>query len=119
MSRIDVLAADGRHLLTAEVADTPIAAARGLAFRNLGEVEGMWFPHVRSIHMIGMRFPLDVLFIGASDADGYREVIAVHRDVRPWVGLAGERRADGCLELPAGAAGAITPGERLRFLPTR
>ena len=116
MSAIEITRADGRRLATVTVADTALRAARGLSFRApIAADAGMWFPKVASIHMMGMRFPLDVLFMGEAAADGTREIMAIARGVRPWTGLAACRGADGCLELVAGAADTLRVGERLGF----
>ena len=57
--------------------------------------------------MLFMRFPIDAVFLGEPDADGSRRVVAVHGGLRPWTGVVWwARGADGCLELPAGAAAA-------------
>lgn len=116
MSAVEITRADGQRLATVAVADTALRAARGLSFRApIAADEGMWFPKVASIHMMGMRFALDVLFMGPAAADGTREIVAIARGVRPWIGLAAARGADGCLELVAGAADTLEVGERLGF----
>lgn len=64
---------------------------------------GLLLPGCRAVHTFGMRFELDVVFLG----DG-EEVLRVERAVPPGRLLA-ERRARTVLELPAGAT-AIEPG---------
>lgn len=106
--------ASGRLTATLEIADTPLRAARGLSFRRRQDPSGgMWFPGVRSIHMLGMRWPIDVLFVGRPDDENRREVYKVVRHLAPWTGLAACREADGCIELAADAAAAITVGDRI------
>jgi uncharacterized membrane protein (UPF0127 family) len=68
---------------------------------------GLWLTRTSNIHMFFMRFPIDAIFLGRPAADGSRHVVAVHANLRPWTGVVWYARgADGCLELPAGAAGA-------------
>ena len=69
--------------------------------------EGLWLRPASSIHMLFMRFPIDVVFLAKPDADGGRRVVGVRRALRPWTGVVWwARGADGCLELPAGTAAA-------------
>ncbi len=68
---------------------------------------GLWLRPASSVHMLFMRFPIDAVFLGKPGADGARRVVSVRADLRPWVGVVWwARGADGCLELPAGAAAA-------------
>jgi len=117
MSRLRLADEEGRLIATLEVAESLLAAARGLSFRTtLAADEGMWFPGVRSIHMLGMRLPIDVLFL-SHEQDGLRIVRHIARDVRPWTGLAADHGADGCIELAAGAAAGIAVGDRVTLRP--
>jgi uncharacterized membrane protein (UPF0127 family) len=52
---------DGDVLAAAEVMDGWSGRARGLLGRD-GYEGAMVLPHTRSVHTIGMRFPLDVAF---------------------------------------------------------
>ena len=68
---------------------------------------GLWLRPASSIHMLFMRFPIDAVFLGKPDAEGNRRVVSVRAGLRPWVGVVWwARGADGCLELPSGAAAA-------------
>ena len=68
---------------------------------------GLWLRPGSSIHMLFMRFPIDVVFLAQPDGDGGRRVVAVRQALRPWTGVVWwARGADGCLELPAGTAAA-------------
>jgi hypothetical protein len=72
---------------------------------------GLWLAPGSSIHMLFMRFPIDAVFLAKPAADGGRRVVAVHANLRPWIGVVWwARGADGCLELPAGAAAASGTG---------
>jgi len=52
---------DGDVLAAAEVADGWALRAKGLLGRN-GYEGAMVLPHTRSVHTVGMRFPIDVAF---------------------------------------------------------
>jgi uncharacterized membrane protein (UPF0127 family) len=68
---------------------------------------GLWLRPASSIHMLFMRFPIDVVFLGKPDAAGERRVVSVRAGLRPWTGVVWwARGADGCLELPEGSAAA-------------
>ncbi len=80
------------------------ARFRGLmGRRSLRDGHGLWLAGTNGIHMFFMRFPIDAVFLGRSDADGARPVLAARRNLRPWIGMVPlVRGADGVLELPAG-----------------
>jgi hypothetical protein len=105
-----------------EVADSLLSQARGLMFRekipedyalvmDLGD-SGGWLPFAsgpprRFVHMLFVRFPIDVLWL----ADG--AVVATER-LRPWRGFGGAR-ADTIVELPAGGAAGVAVGDYVRL----
>jgi len=99
-----VLAADIEH------AEGVLGRARGLMFRSsipddyalVFEFDGA---SKRSIHMLFVRFPIDVLWL-VDEAVTHRETL------RPWRGLA-VAEADTVVELPAGAAGEVQEGDRV------
>ena len=71
--------------------------------RELPVGNGLWLPATNGIHMFFMRIRIDAIFVGRPGRDGTRQVVSVHRDLRPWRGMVPlVRRADGCLELPTG-----------------
>ncbi|MBX0321995.1 DUF192 domain-containing protein [Halomicroarcula sp. F13] len=89
-------------------AESLLEQARGLMFRrSIPDDYALVFPFddvgTRSIHMLFVPFPLDVLWL-ADD-----EVQAVET-VSPWYGV-GWARADTVLELPAGAADGVSEGD--------
>ena len=91
-----------------EVADTALARARGLMFRrSVPDDYALVFRFGdagrRSVHMLFVPFPLDVLWL----VDGTVQRV---RRLRPWVGL-GFGRADTLVELPAGAADGVGTGD--------
>lgn len=102
-----VLAIDGREVAVLAVARTRRARSRGLLGRD-GLDGALWLPGVRSVHTVGMRFPLDVAWV-----DGRGRVRHVAR--LPPGRLSAWRRAAGVLEAEAGsfARWGLVPGARL------
>lgn len=104
-SRRRVLASD------VDAADSLLEQARGLMFQSsIPEDYAMVFrfddPGTRGLHMLFVPFPIDVLWL----VDG--EVTRCER-LRPWIGL-GRATADTVIELPAGAADGVEPGDVVR-----
>ncbi len=91
-----------------EVADSFWGKFRGLMLRPpLPVGGGLWLPGGNGIHMMFMRFPIDVVFLARADDDGSRAVVAIRESLPAWTGIVPfVRRADGCLELPAGVVTA-------------
>ena len=89
-----------------------VSRTRGLMFRGaLPEGEGLDIRPCGSIHMMFMRFPIDAVFYNRE-----QRVTKVARCVRPWIGMAlGGKGAHGVIELPAGSAGFVAPGDLLEF----
>lgn len=84
------------------------ARARGLlGTRSLAPDAGLLIPRCSAVHTFGMRYPIDLLFL-----DHDATVVAIHPAVPPWR----IRRLPGAaavLEVAAGTAAAIRPGQRL------
>jgi uncharacterized protein len=81
---------------TVPVADRPLSRLLGLALLGPDRAgEGLLLPRCRAIHTIGMRFPLDVVFLD----DGGRE-LRRHSGIGPWRAVR-ERRARSVLEIPS------------------
>jgi uncharacterized membrane protein (UPF0127 family) len=92
---------------TVDVADSFGSQARGLMFRrSVPEDYALVFRFEevdsRSLHMLFVPFAIDAVWL----VDG--EVTNVKR-LRPWIGL-GWGTADTIIELPAGAARDVEPG---------
>ncbi|MBN8867216.1 MAG: DUF192 domain-containing protein [Solirubrobacterales bacterium] len=84
------------HGFEVPVAGDPFSRLVGLSFLDRDRApEGLLIPACRSVHTFGMRFPLDLLFLGS----GHRPLVAV-RAVGP-----GHRvrvpQAEAVLELPS------------------
>lgn len=74
----------------------------GLLFRShMDTDEGLFFKGTNAIHTVGMRMPIDVLFL-AGTPDGTLRVVEAHKRVAPMKTLTC-KAADHVLELAAGA----------------
>jgi len=72
-----------------------------LGRRHLPPDQGLYFERCSSVHMFGMRFPVDVVFL---DADGV--IVKTVSVLRPWrIALCGG--AEHAVELAAGMVGAL------------
>jgi hypothetical protein len=82
---------------------------------------GLWLTSGGSIHMLFMRFPIDAVFLGREGPGRARRVVGARRGLRPWIGIAWARGADGVLELPAGtiAATCTSPGDEVVLEPVQ
>ena len=90
------------------LAETPLVRMRGLLGRaGLEPGESMLFRPAGSIHMLFMRFAIDVVF-----CDEELVVLSVVPGLRPWR-MAAERGAKVVIELAEGAAAALRPGDHL------
>jgi hypothetical protein len=98
VTRGTVLAAD------LESGDGLWAKFMGLMGRpSLAAGAGLWLPDSNGIHMMFMRFPIDVVFLGKPGAEGRRRVVSVRERLPTWRGLVPlVRGAHGVLELPVG-----------------
>jgi hypothetical protein len=101
-----------RRVLATEVelADGFLSRARGLMFRrSIPEGYAMWFrfdrPERRSLHMLFVPFAIDAVWLVDDEVTTVRRLPA-------WRGL-GRGTADAVLELPAGAAADVEPGDRV------
>jgi len=87
---------DGDVLATAEVADGLAQRSKGLLGRS-GYEGAMVLPRTRSVHTMGMRFPIDVAF-----CDKELVVVGVTR-LRPWRVSVPRRGGRSVVEAEAGA----------------
>ncbi len=102
VTRGTVLAAD------LESGDGLWAKFMGLMGRpSLAAGAGLWLPDSNGIHMMFMRFPIDVVFLGKPGSEGRRRVVSVRERLPTWRGLIPlVRGAHGVLELPVGVIAA-------------
>ena len=103
------LVCDGRAVAPVAVAETYATRRKGLS--GTDRVEGaLWITRCPSVHMIGMRYPIDVAVV---DRDG---AVLATKTLRPWTGGTGfRRRAVATVEAAAGAMAGWggTPGVQL------
>ena len=106
-----VLLCDGRPVAPLVVADT--ARSRRTGLLGTRAVEGaLWTTRCPSVHMMGMRYPIDVAVV---DRDG---TVLLRRTLRPWTGMTRfRRRASATVESAAGsmAQWGIQVGSVLRI----
>ncbi|MDE2291181.1 MAG: DUF192 domain-containing protein [Elusimicrobia bacterium] len=93
-------------------ADDPVSRAKGLLGRDgLGPGEGLWIVPCAMIHMLFMRFPIDVLFL-----DKGLRVRRVVEGLRPWRLSPWVPSARSVVELGAGTTrGKVSAGDVLEL----
>ncbi|HWH23347.1 MAG TPA: DUF192 domain-containing protein [Candidatus Limnocylindria bacterium] len=109
--------ADGRLVARLTVARTFWSRVRGLIGRPaLATDEGLLLPGANGVHMLFMRAPIDVAFVGRQEPSGHARVLALRHSLAPWRGVVWwVRGAAAAVELHAGAlsAAGIGVGDRL------
>lgn len=102
---------DGVDVAPLTVADTPGERRKGLLGSD-DVVGALWITKCPSVHMVGMRYPIDVAVV---DGDGTVLKVAT---LRPWWGATAPRlRASATIEARAGsmARWGVTRGSRLEM----
>lgn len=95
-----------------DIADTSAKRRMGLLKHSkLEPGEGLWIAPCEAVHTIGMKFPIDVLFL-----DKKRKVLKIKNEMRRSR-MAACLRAHSVLELPSGTAAAMETvvGDQLEF----
>ncbi|QKE86159.1 DUF192 domain-containing protein [Arthrobacter sp. NEB 688] len=89
--------ADGRDIAPLAVAETASDRRRGLL--GTSGIEGaLWITRCPSVHMVGMRYPIDVAVV-----DRHGRVLRT-ATLRPWTGMTRPRlRASATVEAAAGS----------------
>jgi uncharacterized membrane protein (UPF0127 family) len=103
----DTLVAD-----RADIADTSAKRRTGLLkHTGLAPGEGLWIAPCEAVHTIGMKFPIDVLFL-----DKKKKVLKIKPAMPRWR-MAVSLFAHSVLELPSGRAAETqtAPGDQLEF----
>ena len=81
-----------------EIADTPPKRMQGLLGREfLPEGEALMITHCQSIHMLFMKFPIDVVFL-----DNQNKVVGVTARIKPFAFSPIFWKSSCAIELPAG-----------------
>lgn len=109
----DRLLVDGRDVAPVLVADTPASRRTGL-LGTTGVDGALWITRCPSVHMMGMRYPIDVAVL---DRDG---VVIRTATLAPWWGMTWPRlRARATVEMMAGSVRewGIRAGSVLAVVP--
>jgi uncharacterized protein len=89
----------GAYLATElELARTHWSRFRGLMAtdpRRFRAGQGLWIVPCHGVHTLGMRFPIDALYL-----DGNNVVVHLEENLKPWRFAAVRRKARSVLELP-------------------
>jgi len=96
----------------AQIADTSKTRKIGLLKHNrLERGEGLWITPCEGVHTIGMKFPIDVVYL-----DKKRKVLKIRAAMPKWR-MSACLFAHSVLELPSGAAAATNTaaGDQLEF----
>ncbi len=93
----------GRHVACVTRADNWLTKGWGVLGRpSLPPGEGLWLPGVASVHTLGVKFALDLLFL-----DSKMQTLRVVQNVPPGRLLAGASGAAHTLELGAGTLASL------------
>lgn len=115
--RIDNLTKSTEVASAARMADSPWSRMVGLlGKRQLAEGEGLVLRPCSSIHMLFMRFPIDVVYL-----DKEARVVKVVRSLKPFRFSGSRRHAHYTLELPVGTIDRsnTSPGDQLAITPSQ
>ena len=96
------------------IADTHLTRLRGLlGTSELPVGNGLWIRPCRQVHMFGMRYAIDVVFL-----DEATRIVRLVTNLRPWRVSPLVREAMSVLELPAGtiARTGLRPGTTVRIV---
>ena len=96
----------------AGIADTSELRRTGLLKHERLEMgEGLWIAPCEAVHTIGMKFPIDVLFL-----DKKKKVLKIRHDMKKWR-MSASLFAHSVLELPSGSAARTqtSVGDELEF----
>lgn len=86
---------------------------KGLLFRSsIGELDAFWFDRCSSVHMFGMVFPIDAIFL-----DSEYKITKLYKGLRPWR-MAWSWHSHSVLEVSNGLCDRlnITVGQQLRII---
>jgi uncharacterized membrane protein (UPF0127 family) len=97
------------------VADTHWTRLRGLlGTTTLPDGDGLWIVPCRQVHMFGMRYAIDVVFL-----DDARTVVGLTETLTPWRVSPLVKAATSVIELPAGtiAKTGLAAGQAITISP--
>ena len=96
----------------ADIANTAALRNKGLLkHTGLAPGEGLWIVPCSAVHTVGMKFPIDVLFLNKA-----KKVLKIRRNMNKWK-MAVRMGARSVLELPAGRCDTMQTivGDQLEF----
>jgi len=99
------------------VADTWLTRGLGLIVcSGLADGEGLWLPRTASIHTIGMRFSVDVVFV-----DAKLNCVGIKNQLGPWRIALGPAGASATIELRSGqlTKTRVNIGDQLALIPVK
>ncbi|MFZ0214503.1 MAG: DUF192 domain-containing protein [Candidatus Dormiibacterota bacterium] len=109
-----------RHVPSGRLLADRVREPRGMLGRGVGLMfqpslppgDGLWISPCSGIHMVGMRFAIDAVFL-----DRRGRVVRVVAALRPWRFVPFVWRAASVVELPSGTAlgAGVQRGDELRF----
>lgn len=88
---------NGHSVKRAIIADTWLRRLTGLLFVPRDAFDAIWLSPCRSIHTIGMRYAIDILFL-----DQRNKVVGLKENLRPLRVCNGPSGTRSTIELPAG-----------------
>lgn len=112
MKKSTITTPQGHAISEVFIANTPWLRLRGLLGRRpLSSEQGLLISPCSSVHTIGMRYPLDIIYLNK-----HNKVLKVTKDLQPWRGSVC-RGATTVLELAAGNSTEkqIKPGDTLTW----
>lgn len=114
-SYASVRSASSNELLGSDIAVAKSWFARLVGLLNTKSLEehaGLWLSPCKGIHTVGMRYPIDVVFLDREQA-----VCKLAGDVRAFRFRRANRKTRSALELPAGAIKrcGLRVGDKLLF----
>ena len=117
IARLTVIGRDATPISTLRFARSFRTRLVGLLGRSsITPDEGLFFERSASLHMLGMRFPIAVIWLGTPGTDGSRRVCGT-KLLRPWSGFAlPPRQARSVLEGHPSLMTQLFPGDRVMII---
>ena len=92
-----ILLFENERCLTIKIADTFCTRLRGLlGTKRLNENEGLLIKPCNSVHMVGMRYAIDIVYL-----DKKNKILKVVENLKPWIGVSLCLKAENTLEMAA------------------
>lgn len=106
------LRVNGREIGKIGIANTFFLRFRGLLGRELNDFDGIVITPCNNIHMMFMKYPIDVLFV-----DKNRKIIKIDDTLKPWTFCSCDFKAKDVVELRAGTVRkhSISTGDTVEY----